>query len=205
MKPGEPEEKPGSAHFVRSERGLWVKAEMVLNEIKVYHQSRHLVEGGQFYKIGPDEEILHKTVCARAEYDDPWLLDGTVVTNRAAIFDLCDLADYWHLVYGICRQVAELVALGWGANPSEVVGWFQEPETGCFVVQGSYMVVGPARASMEGLVGMRMDMAETEHTEDGVPVLRGRVYITDEQYHEFSLEGLRELGAFLIGAMPVAI
>lgn len=181
-----------------------MKATAELNEIRVYHQSRYVLKEGNFLKIGPDEEVISEVVGARMSYDDPWLLDGTIQTTRTEVFSMCDLDDYPNLLYGICRQVSELIALGWGKSPAEVVGWFQEPETGRFVVKGPYMVVGPVRENLDGLLGLRMDMAESEEDEDGQPVLRARVHITDRQTQGFSLAGVRELGAFLIGTMPVS-
>lgn len=131
-----------------------MKAERVENEVVVYWQDRYRPdEYGNVLRIGPDNEVIEKMRPDRARFKDKaWVEAGRINLCREEVYEMAGLKDLDRMVMGIMKQVCELIALGWGETPSQVVEWFGEPESGDFLVDSRYMVE-VSRGPFSGMAG----------------------------------------------------
>ena len=186
-------------HLAKSEGGLWVKGEVITNEIEFFAHSRHKHMGDKFVHISPDGEITEENLPTRFYYDDPWIKIGSIPTNRLELHSLCNIAKLDIMLWGITRHVVQLIALGWGDKVAEVVEWFQNPEEGIGITsQWEYTIAGPFWSPFhEEFDGCYFGNAAYE---DGK--LTGTIHVAGKEF-PFESEDPHALGAFYVAALPV--
>ena len=198
-----PQEKltaPPSQHLARSKEGLWVKAERDAKGVHVFWQVRTTVVGGCLVEYDANGDESRRRPMQGIEYPDPWKLAGTVEPS-AEIVEVAGLQDFDWFQFGLMRHAAELIALGYGDDPEEVLTWFEDVTKGEWIREGEYRIAGPERKPFTGLKPARLYLDDRLGVED--PVLSGTVLVgdTDEFPFEFPLE--EALAAFTISAVPV--
>ena len=203
--PHEKQTAPPSSHYCRSMDGLWVKAERGVIGVSVFWQSRSRVVGSDLVELDAQGEVMSSTPLAYARYADYWNLAGTISPSEH-IIEIAGLQDFDWFQFGMMRHAAELIALGWGDEPEDVMSWFDDPREGHWIREGAYRVCGPERKPLTGLDGATLvfdDRMTASDEEWNKRVVTGRVSVghADEFPFEFPLADV--LASITISTVPI--
>lgn len=123
--------------FRKSQRGLWVKAELDYSAqaVSFFWQTRHRIVDGRERTIGPNGRLLDG-----AGFGDVWIGFGSISYREMS--DLPAIA-------GLARNVLGLVVQGVGAEPEDVVALFDDMSEMRWVVAGV-----PLTGSLEDVAGL---------------------------------------------------
>lgn len=205
MKPQEKLTAPPLSHYCRSKEGLWVKAERDPLGIHVYWQVRSDTVGGWFMEYDAQGEVMSRVPITAAVYSDPWKLAGTIEPSNA-IVEVAGLQDFDWFQFGMMRHAAELIALGWGDDPEDVMSWFDDPSEGFWIREGEYKLVGPARMPFVGLDFAKLvldDRMTASEEEQAKRLLTGTVIVGDSDEFPFEFPLAEVLAPITISAIPV--
>lgn len=206
---------PPLCHYCRTPDGLWIKSERVPNAVRVCWQARTRVDAGALVELDAQGEECQRTGLRSATYPDPWQLAGEILAD-ASIVEIAGLQDFDWFQFGLARHAAELIRLGYGDTPQEVMGWFTDLRAADYIRAGEYRVVGPERGPFRALGALRLivDDRWPEGPPDAVPdpdaaappdprLLTGIAVVGDEDEFPFEFPLDEVQAAFTIATVPV--
>lgn len=115
--------------FAKSQKGLWVKAveDKIENVIRVYWQTRHVLKNKNVYEIGSNGTPNGMLSAQSSMMERSWVECGVIQLDQPCLMQFAKQpAVFIELKQGIMRHVVDLIALGWGETPEEVISWFSD-------------------------------------------------------------------------------
>jgi len=187
-----------TGHYARSQDGLWVRSiwEQARGLIEVSWGERIIVNDGQVLWLDENGLVSRSDDARFAKHGDSWVVAGEIQMDRPGFIEF-GRGHMRIVIESIMCHVSCLAAMGFGASVSEVVGWFERPEDGHFVVASTYRVTHGV-GLFEGADGMLFEVLDMEND-----VLSGVVHVGGHE--SFGLESKLEPGMlrdFLVSTEP---
>lgn len=180
-------------YLAKSERGLWVKGELGDDRVDVFWHKRFRCEPGFVFEIDANGDVCRKMECSNVEWGDCWVRCGEIPLTDEMV-RVSGIEHFHKFSYGYMRHCVELIASGYGDDPSEVVGWFSDVLSMDFAAADSYRVE-ESFGFFDGLCGNMVELDFFDESKGG------RVIVLDDEYR-FSFDEDGVLSSFVIATIP---
>ena len=133
--------------MARSQRGLWVKGEIIESDddgfgINIYWQRRHVTKGNKVHTIDENGQVDGEYSIYDFRWFDEWELSGTIEIIDEMV-EFCGIQNFDKFLQSYMKHAVDLIACGYGESSKDVVEWFNsfDTENIVFIVDGEYLFV----------------------------------------------------------------
>lgn len=128
-------------YLARSQGGLWIKAIKGEEAIEVFWKPRFVIEDDMVTVLDFNGDIVEKVHGSEIEWGEEWKSLGKIALVDEMVA-MSGLEHFDEFVFGLMRHAVCLLTCGYGDNPADVLGWFDDFGSRTFVVESKYSVVG---------------------------------------------------------------
>lgn len=174
--------------------GMWIKAQVKTDGIHVFWQQRVKVVGGRVQVLDANGEVESDHPYGRFQFGDLYKSCGVISVNDDFV-EFCGEDNFDEFVDAVALHVVNLVALGYGETPDEVVGWFNDLESKSFIVDGGYLFRSE-HGQFAGLIGRK---SRIESDEAGELTIVG---VVGEEEFKIPMDTKTSIISFVLSTVP---